>query len=139
MPLRNTIYVPVFDKNLSVFVSGVLERRRSAKNEQISHGDISTCSQCRGLSVRQRICYDNKICFAVITSIGRAFFVSKPKRSKSQQPGACAFKGEVHKLTLSAVTLTKVSAKQFFADRPPASIELLCRAAETDPEAASLL
>ena len=35
--------------------------------------------------------------------------------------------------------LTKLSAKQFFADRPPASTELLCRAAETDPEAASLL
>jgi hypothetical protein len=31
------------------------------------------------------------------------------------------------------------SAKQFFADRPPASTELLPRAAETDPEAASLL
>jgi hypothetical protein len=84
MPLRNTIYVPVFDKNLSVFVSGVLERRRdgrmmllidfhlggfrrkrtkavSAKNEQLSHDDISTCSQCRGFSVRQRICYDKKM------------------------------------------------------------------------------
>ena len=47
-------------------------------------------------------------CFAVIASTGRAFFVSKPKRSKSQQPGACAFKGEVHKLTLSNVTLTNV-------------------------------
>ena len=31
------------------------------------------------------------------------------------------------------------SAKQFFADRPPASTELLRRAEETDPEAASLL
>ena len=84
MPLRNTIYVPVFDKNLSVFVSGVLERRRdgrmmllidfhlggfrrkrtkavSAKNEQISHDDIPTRSQRRGFSVRQRICYDNKM------------------------------------------------------------------------------
>jgi hypothetical protein len=31
------------------------------------------------------------------------------------------------------------SAKQFFAGRPPASTELSQRAAETDPEAASLL
>jgi len=34
---------------------------------------------------------------------------------------------------------TEFSAKQFFADRPPSSTELLLRAAETDPEAASLL
>ena len=34
---------------------------------------------------------------------------------------------------------SEFSAKQFFADRPPASTELLCRAAETDPEAASLI
>ena len=33
---------------------------------------------------------------------------------------------------------TEFSAKQFFADRPPSSTELLRRAAETDPEAASL-
>jgi hypothetical protein len=33
---------------------------------------------------------------------------------------------------------TEFSAKQFFADRPPSSTELLCRAAETDREAASL-
>ena len=38
-------------------------------------------------------------CFAVDYKYG-TLFVSKPKRSKSQQPGACAFKGEVHKLTL---------------------------------------
>jgi hypothetical protein len=31
------------------------------KNEQITHDDISTCSQCRGFLVRQRICYDNKM------------------------------------------------------------------------------
>jgi hypothetical protein len=34
---------------------------------------------------------------------------------------------------------TEFSAKQFFADRPPSSTELLLRAAETDPEAASPL
>ena len=34
---------------------------------------------------------------------------------------------------------TQVSARQFFADRPPASTELLRRAAETDPEVAILL
>ena len=36
-------------------------------------------------------------------------------------------------------TLSAVSAKQFFADHPPSSTELLRRAAETDPEVASLL
>ena len=36
---------------------------------------------------------------------GTRFFCKyKPKRSKSPQSDACAFKGEVHKLTLSAVT-----------------------------------
>jgi hypothetical protein len=34
---------------------------------------------------------------------------------------------------------TEFSAKQFLAERPPASTQLLRRAAETDPEAASLL
>jgi hypothetical protein len=34
---------------------------------------------------------------------------------------------------------TEFSAKQFFADPPPSSTELLRRAAETDPEVASLL
>jgi hypothetical protein len=35
--------------------------------------------------------------------------------------------------------LSLVSAKQFFAGRPPSSTQLLRRAAETDPEAANLL
>ena len=72
MQLRKTIYVPVLnDKNLYVFVIGVLARPPvseeneqkwfQAKNEQISHDDISTCSQCRSFSVRQRVCYDNKM------------------------------------------------------------------------------
>ena len=72
MQLHHTICVPVLkDKKLYVFVIGVLERppvseeneqkRFQTKNEQITHDDISTCSQCRGFSVRQRICCDNKM------------------------------------------------------------------------------
>src|SRR6516165_3517842 len=38
----------------------------------------------------------------------------------------------------ATLDLGRVSAKQFFADRPPASTEPLRRAAETGPEAASL-
>ena len=93
--------------SLYAFVIGVLERPPvleeneqkwfQAKNEQISHDDISTCSQCRSFSVRQRVCYDNKMPLPCRDyKYGTRFFVSKPKRSKSQQPGACAFKSEVH-------------------------------------------
>jgi hypothetical protein len=70
--------VPVLkDKKKYVFVTGVLERPPvseeneqkwfQAKNEQISHDDISTCSQCRSFSVRSVFVMITR-CFAVITS-----------------------------------------------------------------------
>jgi hypothetical protein len=89
-------------------------------------------------SVLPRICYNNKM-FCSDYKYRTRSFLSKPKRSKVRQPGECAFKGEMHKLALSAVTLTKVSAMRFVADHPPSSTELVRRAAETDPEVTSLL
>jgi hypothetical protein len=77
----------------------------------------------------------SRLALTLSEEISRGIAAAQSARSMARLLGRC----EVHKLTLSAVTLTTVSAKQFFADRPPASTELLCCAAETDPEAASLL